>query len=121
MVPKPAKEAQSEYDLYNSYGSSIGFSDEKRLSDRVKNRIKASFRYRDEIETADSESFFSKFGNFGMPKELEPRNIVKPNKSLINELNKNASSEGKRNMNFPSINKNTPVIANPFSLPSLKK
>lgn len=36
QVQPKSPEAHSEYDLYNSYGSSVGFSDEKKLSTRMK-------------------------------------------------------------------------------------
>jgi len=120
---KPNRDSQSEYDLYNSYGSSAGFSDEKRLSDRMKYKIKASFRYRDEIETADSDSFFSsKFSKFGAQNNVDGQGIIKPNKSMMNEIIKARQQvEEKKPINFPSITKSVPGINAPFSLPSLKK
>ena len=121
-MPKPAPDAYSEYDLYGSYGSSIGFSEEKRLSDRAKNKIKASFRYRDEIETADSDSFFSsKFSKFGVPKDTEASSIVKPSKSILGEIIKRQQSDGGKPFVFPTIAKNIPNGGNQLSFPSLRK
>lgn len=122
-VPKPAPDAYSEYDLYGSYGSSIGFSEEKRLSDKVKNKIKASFRYRDEIETADSDSLFSsKFSKFGVPKDPETSGILgKQNKSILSEIIKKQQTEGGKQFSFPAIAKNIPTGSNQLSLPSIKK
>lgn len=119
---KPNRDSQSEYDLYNSYGSSIGFiSDEKRMSDKMKNKIKQSFRYRDEIETAETDSFFSsKFSKFSPQNGMNGQTIARPNKSIMNEIIKRQQSENSMPLNFPSIKKNIPNKSAPFSLPSLK-
>lgn len=117
QVPRPQKESHSEYDLYNSYGSSTGFSEEKRLSDRVRNKIKASFRFRDEVETADSDSLFSsKFSKFSVPNNQEATPVLKPNRNLVTEMIKKQQSENKP-ANFPSISKPSGGV---FSLPNLK-
>ena len=76
QVPRPMNDHYSEYDLYNSYGSSNGFSEEKRLSNKMKNKIKASFKYRDEVETAETDSFFSsKFSKFNVPNQMDGKII----------------------------------------------
>lgn len=115
---KPGRDSQSEYDMYNSYGSSIGFtSDEKRMSNKMKYKIKAQFRYRDEVETAETDSFFSsKFSKFSP----QGQSIAKPNKSIMGEMIKRQQAENGMPTNFPSITKNVPNKAAPFSLPSLK-
>lgn len=121
-MPKPAPDAYSEYDLYGSYGSSIGFSEEKRLSDKVKNKIKASFRYRDEIETADSDSLFSsKFSKFAVPKDSDSFVIGKQNKSNLSEIIKKQQIEGGKQFSFPAITKNIPSGGSQLSFPSIKK
>jgi hypothetical protein len=120
---KPSRDSQSNYDAYNSsYGSSIGFSDEKRLSDKMKFKIKASFRYRDEIETAETDSLFSsKFSKFSPHGSVDGQPILKPNRSILNEVIKRQQSDNAQPANFPSISKNVPGNGQPFSLPSLKK
>lgn len=120
---KPQRDNQSNYDAYNSsYGSSIGFSDEKRLSDKMKFKIKASFRYRDEIETAETDSLFSsKFSKFSPSGSVDGQFITKPNRSIITEIMKRQQSENAQVSNFPSITKNIPSGGQQFSLPSLKK
>lgn len=120
-ISKPAKESQSEYDLYNSYGSSNGFAQEKGLSNKMKLRIKASFKYRDEVETADSDSLFSsKFSKFGLNKDSEAQNIIKPNKSVITDMIKRQQQENGKPNNFPKISKNVPGGSGGCALPSLK-
>lgn len=115
---KPIRDSQSEYDLYNSYGSSTGFvSDEKRMSNNMKFKIKQSFRYRDEIETAETDSFFSsKFSKFSPHGPA----INKPNKFIMDEMMKRKNVEGDSGTNFPIIKKNVPNKPAAFSLPSLK-
>jgi hypothetical protein len=120
---KPDRDSQSEYDLYNSYGSSNGFkSDEKQMSDKMKFKIKASFRYRDEVETAETDSFFSsKFSKFSLNNNThQGQGISKPNKSIMEEMIKRKQAgQSESHNNFPSIKKNMPNKSSPFSLPSL--
>ena len=119
QVPRPLNDHYSEYDLYNSYGSSNGFSDEKRLSNKMKNKIKASFKYRDEVETAETDSFFSsKFSKFNVPTPIDGQPIVKPNKGIISLLRKNKEEGGSKPTSFPSISKRMPDC-NSGSLPSI--
>jgi hypothetical protein len=122
QVPRPVHENHSEYDLYNSYGSSNGFTDEKRLSDRMRNRIKATFKLRDEVETADSDSFFSsKFSKFSVPRvEHDAQMIIKPNKNKISELMMKQQSGTGESSNFPNIKKHVPSGDVGFALPKLK-
>lgn len=118
QVNKPIKDQYSEYDMYNSYGSSNGFIDERKLSDRMKNRIKASFGIRDEVETSDSGSLFSsKFSGFNVPNQGDSNLLPKPSQNMIVQMMKKHSDHSKPS-NFPSISKNVP--AKGFALPSLK-
>ena len=116
---KPNRDSQSEYDLYNSYGSSNGFaSDEKRMSNNMKYKIKASFRYRDEIETAETDSLFSsKFSKFSPSLQ---GGVGKSQKSVMDEMIKRQQSENGMPINFPSIKKSVPSKGSQFNLPSLK-
>ena len=120
QVPKPKNESHSEYDLYNSYGSSNGFSDDKRMSNRMKNRIKAKFKYRDEVETADSDSFFSsKFSRFNVPQSLADSTHC-TNKISKNDGNSSMNSglpSVMKPTNFPSISK--PEAVGGFGLPKI--
>lgn len=120
QVPKPMNDHHSEYDMYNSYGSSNGFGDEKRLSNKMMYKIKNSFKYRDEVETAETDSFFSsKFSKFNVPSpQGDRRPILKPNRSAVQGLQSlGGDGEGKP-FNFPKISKINPD-SNSGSLPSI--
>ncbi len=120
QVPKPMNDHHSEYDMYNSYGSSNGFGDEKRLSNKMIYKIKASFKYRDEVETAETDSFFSsKFSKFNMPPQGDGRPILKPNRSIVEGMKKMGGNEPADGLNFPTISKKVPDC-NSGSLPSIK-
>lgn len=117
---KPNRDSQSEYDLYNSYGSSNGFiSDEKRMSNKMKYKIKASLRHRDEIETAETDSLFSsKFSKFWP--NIKQGGIPQPQKSVMNEILKRQNTDSGIPVNFPNIKKSIPTKSSQFNLPSLK-
>jgi len=120
QVPKPMNDHHSEYDMYNSYGSSNGFGDEKRLSNKMMYKIKASFKYRDEVETAETDSFFSsKFSKFNVPPNGDGRPIIKPNKNMVEGMKKMHGNGGSGPTNFPNISKKVPDCNN-GSLPSIK-
>mmetsp|Transcript_14489 Transcript_14489/g.12756 ORF Transcript_14489/g.12756 Transcript_14489/m.12756 type:complete len:206 (+) Transcript_14489:433-1050(+) len=119
QVQKPMNDHYSEYDLYNSYGSSNGFTAEKKLSNKMMTKIKASFKYRDEVETAETDSFFSsKFSRFNVPNKGNNQPISHPTNSTMPEIRKKAVDGGSKQSNFPSISKCMPDYNN-GSLPSI--
>ena len=119
QAPKPLNDHYSEYNLYNSYGSSNGFSEEKRLSNKMKYKIKSNFKYRDELETAETDSFFSsKFSKFNVPANMDGQTILKPNRSLIEGMKKMKGNENLRPIAFPNISKRIPDC-NSGSFPSI--
>jgi hypothetical protein len=119
QVPRPIKDQYSEYDMYNSYGSSNGFIDEKQLSKKMKNNIKASFGFRDEIDTADTDCFFSsKFSGFTVSNQNDSSYFPQPSLSKVASMMKKKQSVHSKPANFPSISKNVP--ASVFALPPLK-
>lgn len=121
IITRQGRENHSNYDMFNSYGSSNGFNDEKRLSDKARHRIKATFKFRDEVETADSDSFFSsKFSKFSVPQNSDASPLIKPNPNAITEMIKKQKMQNGGPSNFPSISKNVPGASAGFSLPSLK-
>jgi hypothetical protein len=119
QVPRPIKDQYSEYDMYNSYGSSNGFIDEKQLSNKMKNNIKASFGLRDEIDTADTDCFFSsKFSGFTVSNQNDSSYFPQPSLGKVANMTKKKHSVHSKPANFPNISKNVP--ASVFSLPALK-
>mmetsp|Transcript_12228 Transcript_12228/g.12261 ORF Transcript_12228/g.12261 Transcript_12228/m.12261 type:complete len:331 (-) Transcript_12228:32-1024(-) len=120
QVPKPMNDHRSEYDMYNSYGSSNGFGGEKRLSNKMILKIKASFKYRDEVETAETDSFFSsKFSKFNVPPQGDGRPFMNPNRNMAEGMINTQGNENKGPTNFPIISKKVPDCNN-GSLPSIK-
>jgi len=88
----------------------------------MRSKIKATFKYRDEVETCDSDSFFSsKFSKFSVPTNADSSPIEKPNRNIVSEMMKRQKNKNGSPESFPCIKKEMPRGDVGFALPSLKK